>query len=93
MARPTDRYRGHREAERRFRRKVDIRVPGGGLGRRLTDILDWCRENIAAGAWNEHGRSERRKGEAPADFARFYFINEAAAAAFRRRWLSGDVQA
>ena len=44
------------------------------------------RENVAAGAWDEHGHSERRKGEAPADFARFDFMAETDAEAFRRRW-------
>ncbi len=60
-------------------------VPGSGLGLRLTDMLDWCRENVAAGTWAQHHHSERRKGEPPADFARFYFLYEAAAEAFRRR--------
>jgi len=59
-------------------------VPGSGLGQRLTDMLSWCRENVTAGAWDQHGHSERRKGEAPIDYARFYFANEADAAAFRR---------
>jgi len=29
--------------------------------------------NVPVDAWDHHGRSERRKGEPPADFARFYF--------------------
>ena len=61
-------------------------VPGGGLGRRLTDMLEWCRENVPAGTWVQHHHSERRKGEQPADFARF-FLYEAVAEAFRRRWM------
>jgi len=79
-------YPGRRAAERRFPHRVDVPVPGGGLGRRLTEMLEWCRENVAAGAWDHHGRSERRKGEAPADFARFYFLTEADAEAFRREF-------
>jgi len=80
------RYPGRLAAERRFPHHIDVPVPGSGHGRRLTDMLDWCRDNVAAGAWAEHGHSERRKGEAPADFARFCFADEMAAAAFRRRW-------
>jgi hypothetical protein len=56
------------------------------LGKRLADMLDWCREHVTAGWWNHHGRSERCKGEAPAHFARFYFMSEGDAAAFRLRW-------
>ena len=47
----------------------------------------WCRENVAAGAWAEHGHQVRRKGERPIDFARWYFANEADAEAFRRQWV------
>jgi len=61
-----------------------VPVPGAGLGRRL---LDWCRENVPAGTWGQQHHSERRKGEPPADFARFYFLYEAVAAAFSRRWV------
>jgi len=85
--RATDRTSRKREAERRFPHRVDVPVPGSGLGRRLTDMLDWCRESFAAGAWDQHHHSERRKGEAPIDYARLYFASEAAAEAFRRRWL------
>ena len=53
----------------------------------LTDMLDWCRENVPAATWAHHHHSEPRKGEAPADFARFYFLYEAVAEAFRRRWI------
>ncbi len=89
MARPTDRNSFKREAERRYPHKVDIPVPGSGLGRRLTDMHAWCAANVAAGEWAEHGHSERRKGEQPADFARFYFMRESDAEAFRRTWMQG----
>ena len=75
------------EAERRFPYRVDIPVPGSGGWRQLTHMHEWCRENVAASAWDQHGHSERRKGEAPIDYARFYFMDEADAEAFRRRWL------
>jgi len=79
-------YPGRLAAERRFPHRVDVPAPGSGLGRRLTEMLDWCRESVAEGAWDEHGRRERRTGEMPAAFVRFYFLSEAAAEAFRRRW-------
>ncbi len=79
-------YPARLAAERRFPHRVDVPVPGSGLGRRLTDMLNWCRENAPPGAWAQHHHSERRKGEAPTDFARFYFANEADAEAFRREW-------
>jgi hypothetical protein len=36
-------------------------------------MLDWCRENVPAGAWYHHGHGERIPGETPAEFARFCF--------------------
>jgi len=51
------------------------------------EMHDWCCEHVAAGAWAQHGHSERRKGEAAIDYARFYFMDEADAEAFRRRWM------
>jgi hypothetical protein len=74
-----------KDAERKFPINVDVPVPPGGLGRHLTDMLDWCHANVAAGAWAQHGHQERRKGERPADYARFYFATDADAAGFRRR--------
>jgi hypothetical protein len=86
MARPTDRDTFKREAERTLPHRVDIPVPGGGLGRRLTDLLDWCRSHIAADTWAEHGHSEKRKGVATLYFSRFYFASEADAEMFRKLW-------
>jgi hypothetical protein len=86
MTRPTDRNSFQKAAERKFPIKVDIPVPPGGLGRRLTDMLDWCQANVAAGEWAHHGHQERRKGERPADFTRWYFANEADAETFRQQW-------
>jgi hypothetical protein len=45
----------------------------------------WCRENVTAGEWAQHGHQVRRKGERPADFARFYFATTGDAEAFRRQ--------
>ena len=63
-------------AERSFPHRVDVPVPAGGLGGRLNEMLDWCRANIAAGEWDQQGRSEKALGQVPADFARFYFVTE-----------------
>jgi len=77
-----------REAETRYPFRVDVPVPPViGLGGRLNAMQDWCRANIAAGAWDQHGRSEKALGQVPVDFARFYFATEADADLFRWRWL------
>jgi hypothetical protein len=50
-------------------------------------MLMWCRQNIGAGMWAQHGHFERPKVHAmPAVSARFYFANETDAEAFRKRW-------
>ena len=76
-----------REAEAKFPYKVDIPIPMFGLGNRLNEMLQWCRVNFGAGDWAEHNHSERPISGARADFARFYFLNEADADAFRQQWL------
>jgi hypothetical protein len=51
-------------------------------------MLQWCRENIAAGAWQQHGfmdKTRRDDNGIPIDYARWYFMSEADAEAFRRR--------
>jgi hypothetical protein len=76
------------EAERRFPHKVDIPVPGNGLGRDLTAMLDWCRERVAEPRWAYHGHTARRgRGEVRVHRARWYFASEADAEAFMRAWL------
>ncbi len=84
--RATDRNASKKAAERRFPHCVDVPIPGSGLGRRLIDMLDWCGENVPADTWAQHHHSERRTGETPRDFARFYFVSEADTEAFRGRW-------
>ena len=87
MGRATDRNSFQKAAERRFAHRVDVPVPGNGLGRRLTEMHDWCAANVAAGTWAQHGHQERRKGGIPVDFVRFYFANEHDAESFRQqRW-------
>jgi hypothetical protein len=84
MARAT----GKKSAAAKFPHRVDAPIPSSGLVRQLTDMLDWCRFHVAADAWAEHGHSERRKGEASLFLARFYFMNEADAEAFKKRWVT-----
>ena len=75
-----------REAERRFPHRVDVPMPDGGLGQRLNNMRDWCREH--AGEWGYHDHGEPGDpGEPRRDYARFYFMTEDDAAAFRRAWL------
>jgi hypothetical protein len=50
-ARDANSNTGRRAAEAKFPYRIDIPVPVGGLGNRLTEMLMWCRENIPAGAW------------------------------------------
>jgi hypothetical protein len=84
---PPDRNSFQKAAERKFPITIDVPVPPGGLGRRLTDMLDWSHSNVAAGEWAQHGYQERRKGERPVDFSRWYFLSDADAEAFKKRWM------
>lgn len=81
-------YPTKREAERRFPHHVDVRVPEGGLGARLNLMLDWCRANISAGTWEQHGHSTRKPGQIPQDHAKFYFASADDAELFRWKWLA-----
>ena len=45
-----------KDAERRFPHKVDVPVPGDGLGLRLNEMMAWCR--VHAGEWDRHGHTE-----------------------------------
>lgn len=89
MGRAVDRNRVQKNAEAKFQHRIDVPIPVGGLGNRLTEMMTWCRQNVAAGAWTQHGRSEGHKRNRLADVARFYFTTEADAEAFRRRWMTG----
>jgi hypothetical protein len=63
---------------------VDIPVPLDGLGTRLTDMVDWCKEQGFEFA--VHGHREHKAGDVPYDAMRFYFMAEGDAVAFRERW-------
>lgn len=78
-----------REAEKRFPYRVDIPVPDGGLGGRLTEMMYWCREHVSHGAWEQHGHMEQGRGVIPVHVVRFYFMIGADAEAFRQRWAGG----
>jgi hypothetical protein len=79
-------------AEKRLPHKVDVPVPVEGLGERLHLMRDWCYDNVAAGDWDEHEHSVPTLGEAPTQYARFYFMRKADAEAFRKQWVSGTPQ-
>lgn len=90
MARITDSGPGRRAAESKYPHRIDIPVPIGGLGNRLTEMLMWCRANVGAGTWAQHGHFERPEPRAvPAVSARFYFANAADAETFRKLWAAG----
>jgi hypothetical protein len=89
MGRAIDRNRVQKGAEAKFPHRVDVPIPSGGLGNCLTEMMMWCRQNVPAGAWAQHGHSEGNKRNRPADFARFYFATEADAEIFRRQWVKG----
>src|SRR5262249_61897466 len=78
---------GRDEAEPGSPRRVDIRIPPTGLGGRLGAMLAWCRERIPAEAWAMHWHSDKKPAAIPPDYVQFYFLDEADAEAFRRRWL------
>jgi hypothetical protein len=89
VTRPTDRTRFQRDAEDRFPIKIDIRVPPAGEPWQYTQMLRWCRENVATGEWQQHGymdKTRRDEHGIPIDYTRWYFMNEADAAAFKQRW-------
>lgn len=81
------RYPTRAEAERFFPHRIDVPVPPEGLGRRLSEMLAWCRDNVAALAWDEHGRIGRREDLSQVELARFYFMNGTDAEAFKRTWM------
>ena len=74
-------------AKAKFPHKVDVPIPTTGIGRRLITLIGWCREHIAADDWDCHPLPERQGDKTAAQHARFYFLNEADAEAFKGRWL------
>jgi hypothetical protein len=51
--------------------------------------VQWCRDNVAAGAWQQRefvDKARRDEQGVPIDFTRWYFLNEADAEVFSRRW-------
>jgi len=87
--RATDRNRSRKDAESRFPIKIDVRVPAYGEPWPYVEMLAWCRDNVPAGAWAEHGFMDKKRRDErgiPIDFARFYFANAADADAFKRQW-------
>jgi hypothetical protein len=70
---------------------VNIPVPGNGLGRDLTAMLEWCRERVPRPGREYHGHTARpSKYKPPVHCARWYFTEEADAEAFRQAWLARE---
>jgi hypothetical protein len=69
------------DAERQFRWRVDIPVPGVGV-QRFPAMLDWCEHHLQRSDWDVHGHNTGQKPY----IARFYFIAEQDASAFRDEW-------
>ena len=89
MSRSADSASGRRAAEAKFRYRVDIPIPIGGLGNRLTEMLMWCRANLTAGSWDQHAHEERPRARGIlAVSARFYFASEGDAQTFRKLWMA-----
>jgi hypothetical protein len=73
-------------AEARFLRNVDIAIPDSGLGRRLIEMMAWCRDRMMADEWDSHTHTQRTPAGTPITSVRFYFSTEADAAAFKKQW-------
>lgn len=65
-------------------------MPAYGEPWPFAEMLAWCHANVAAGAWAQRGFMDKKRRDErgiPIDYARFYFMDEAVAEAFRRRSL------
>lgn len=94
--RSTDRNRFRTGAEARLPNKVDAPVPAYGQPWPFAKMPAWCHANVAAGAWAQHGFVDKKCRDErgiPIDFTRWYFISEADAGVFNRRWLDGATTA
>ena len=67
--------------------KVDVPIPTTGIRGQLITLIGWCREHIAADDWDCHALPERRSEKSSVQHARFYFLNEVDAEAFKRQWV------
>jgi hypothetical protein len=90
--RVTDRNRFRKDAESRFPIKIDIAVAYGQPWP-YADMLAWCFENVPARQWEQYGYmnwNRRDDSGAPMDLSRWYFMSDADAEAFRKRWMEGN---
>jgi hypothetical protein len=65
--------------------RIHQRIDAWVSSERLTQILTWCHRNVAVGDWDYHAHAEPMLGD-EAKVIRLYFLNEADAEAFQRRW-------
>ena len=75
-----------REAEALCQFRVDVPVSTDLLSVRLSQMVEWCSANVEPDQWAHYSHVEQNHGEAPHAFARFYFMSEADADLFWRRW-------
>ena len=68
--------------------KVDVPVGPLGLGKRLTAMEDWLRCNGKPGRCAQHGHHDRKPGQTPLHWARFYFRDETIAERFQKAFAS-----
>jgi hypothetical protein len=83
-----------KDAEAKFPIKIDMPVPAGGESWPFAEMLAWCHANVAAGAWAQHGHMDKKRRDdhgIPIGFARWYFMSEADAEAFKKRWAEGTL--
>jgi hypothetical protein len=55
-------------------------------------MYEWCRKHATTGTWEHHAFTDTKRLDdrgIPMEFARFYFLNETDANAFRRDWIEG----
>src|SRR3546814_3251238 len=69
-----------------FPHRVDIEVPGDGLGERYRRMGRWLDAHLRRGTYHHHRHIERPVGTTAKDFARFLFLDEDAAESFHRTW-------
>ena len=75
-----------REAEALCQFRVNVPLSPELLSARLSEMVEWCSANVEPDQWAHYSHVEKSRGEPPRDYARFYFMTEADADLFWRRW-------
>ena len=74
------------DIEHRFPHWVDTSAAQSSADRRFVAMVKWCSDHCKADAWICCCLPERRRGATSTGHTRFYFREDADAAAFRREW-------